>query len=183
MKRLMVPLVSAMVLVALAILPIAAAPQIHYRTFGSATVTEGPAGTFTIVSDGPDPTYDPSPEYGGVYVNSKSNSGKAIGSVSFSFVSSGEVAGGAPRFSIPIDTDGVTNTADFYAFMDVAGWSSNLVSTESSTCQVSAGSETFANWAALAAAHPTYRIAPGSIPFIIADGTLGRYVVSNIVLR
>ena len=179
----LIPVASAMLLVVMAIAPISAAPNIKYRTFGSATVTEGPAGTFTIVSDGPDPIYDPSPEYGGVYLNSKSNSGKAIGSVSFSFVSSGDSAGGAPRFSLPINTDGVTNTADFYAFIDEAGCGAPLVSTESANCAVNAGGETFANWAAFAAAHPTYRIAPGSIPFIIADGTLGTYVVSDIVLR
>ena len=172
-----------MLLVVMAIAPLSAAPNVKYRTFGSATVTEGPAGTFTIVSDGPDPIYDPSPEYGGVYLNSKSNSGKAIGSVSFSFVSSGDVGGGAPRFSIPINTDGVSNSVPFYAFLDVSGCGAALVSTDSPNCMVNANGETFANWASFAAAHPTYRIAPGSIPFIIADGTLGTYVVSDIDLR
>jgi len=46
-----------------------------------------------------------------------------------------------------------------------------------------AGTESFANWAAFAADHPTYKIASGTTPFIIADGELGTYGVSDIVLR
>ena len=65
----------------------------------------------------------------------------------------------------------------------IHGCGGPLVSTDIATSTVDAGSETFANWAAFAAAHPTYKIASGSIPFIIADGTLGTYVVSDIVLR
>lgn len=165
----------------------AAAANPKTKTFGSATVTEGPVGTFTIVSDGPDPVYAPSPEYGGVYLNSKSTSGKAIGSVAFSFTSTGDVAGGAPRFSLPIDTDG-NGSVEFYAFLDAAGCGgvsdeTTVVSTASATCSVDAGGETFANWAAFATAHPLYRVAPGHVPFIIADGTEGTYVISNIQLR
>ena len=71
----------------------------------------------------------------------------------------------------------------FYAFLDKDGCGAALVSTESANCAVNAGPESFANWAAFAAAHPTYRIASGSIPFIIADGTQGIYIVSDIDLR
>lgn len=183
MKRSLAALTAAALLATLVSSAALAAPNIKFRTFGSATVTEGPAGTFTIVSDGPDPIYAPSPEYGGVYLNSKSYSGKYIGAVMFSFRSSGDVAGGAPRFSIPINIDGVSNAVAFYAFLDVNGCGSPTVSTASPTCTVYAGSETFSNWAAFAATHPGYRVASGSIPFIIADGTLGTYIVSDIVLR
>lgn len=183
MKRVFVAMTAAFLMVALAASATMAAPNLKYRTFGSADVTEGPTGTFTIASNGEDPTWG-GPEYGGVYLNSKANSGKYIGAVTFSFTSSGDVAGGAPRFSIPINTDGVSNAVAFYAFLDVNGCGGSMVvSTTSAACAVNAGSETFANWAAFAAAHPTYRIASGSIPFIIADGTLGTYVVSDIVLR
>ena len=41
-------------------------------------------------------------------------------------------------------------------------------------------SDMHANWDAFVAAHPTYQIAPGHIPFIVVDGTNGTYVVSNI---
>ena len=156
-----------------------------FTTFGSATVTESPLGTYTIVSNGPDPVYDPAPEYGGIALTDK-NSGKPIGAVSFSFLSSGDVTGGAPRFSLPISTDG-SSTVAFYAFLDAAGCGgatdppapATTVSTSALTCAVNAGGS-YANWAAFVTAHPTYEIAPGSIPFIIADGSLGTFIVSNI---
>lgn len=182
MKRLLVAGSSALLMVALVAGSVAAAPNVKYRTFGSATVTQTQPGTFTIVSDGDDPTWG-GPEYGGVYLNSRSMSGKRIGRVLFSFTSSGDVAGGAPRFSIPIST-GTSNKVAFYAFLDVNGCGgAAVVSTASATCTVYAGSETFPNWAAFAAAHPKYRIAPGKIPFVIADGSYGTFVVSDIVLR
>ena len=77
----------------------------------------------------------------------------------------------------------------YYAFIDAAGCGGatappnppTTVSTASAACSVNAGLDgTFANWAAYVAAHPTYEIAPGAIPFIIADGSLGTFVVSNI---
>ena len=92
MKRTIFAALVAILMVGLVASTALAAPSNKYVTFGSATVTENPAGTFTIVSNGPDPVYAPSPEYGGVYINSKANSGKVIGTVAFSFVSSGDVA-------------------------------------------------------------------------------------------
>lgn len=182
MKRFLAASTAALLVVAVGATSVAAAPNVKYRTFGSADVTEGPTGTFTIVADGIDPTYGGA-EYGGVYLNSRSVSGKRIGSVTFSFKSSGDVAGGAPRFSIPINT-GTGRRVAFFAFLDVNGCGGDtFVSTSNSSCTVYAGSETFANWAAFAAAHPRYRIAPGRIPFIIADGSDGTFVVSEIVLR
>lgn len=164
-----------MLLVVMAIAPISAAPTIKYKTFGDAAISEGPAGTFTIVVG--------TGQYGGVYLNSKSNSGKAIGDVSFSFMGSGSIEGGAPRFSLPINATGTDNSVEYYAFIDRNSCGgSGLVSTDSATCVVYAGQEVFANWAAFAASHPTYRIAPGSIPFMISDAP-GTYVVSDIVLR
>ncbi|TAL07886.1 MAG: hypothetical protein EPO00_08280 [Chloroflexota bacterium] len=171
MKRLAVPVVSAMVLVAVAILPIAATPHVHYRTFGTANVTEGPDGTFTIqVGAG---------QYGGVYLNSRSNSGKPIGAVTFSFRGTGNIEGGAPRFSLPIDT----GTEVEYAFIDRANCAnSEWVSTENSACRVYIGLESFDNWAAFADARPGYRVASGWIPFIISD-VFGTYTVTDIILR
>ena len=162
-----------------------AAPTVQYRTFGSADVTEGPAGTFTIVSDGPDPVYDPAPEYGGVYLNSRSQSGKAIGSVDFSFVSSGDVAGGAPRLSIPIDMD-KNGTVDDYLSIGASNCIDDTnVTTTGTNCMAYLNSDgpTGLTWDAWAAVNPTWRVAPGASPFIIADGAHGTYVVSDIVLR
>lgn len=171
----LIPVASAMLLVVMAIVPISAAPNVKYRTFGDAIITESPAGTFTIVvGDG---------QYGGVYVNSRSNSGKAVGDVSFSFTATGDSGGGAPRFSLPINATGTDNAVAYYAFLDrTSCGGTELVSTDSATCVVYAGSEAFANWAAFAAAHPTYRIAPGTIPFMISD-VPGTYVVSEVDLR
>jgi hypothetical protein len=160
-----------------------AAANEKFQTFadGTATVVQNPSGTFTI-------TLASNTDDGGVYITAKPSSGKGIGGILFSFTSSGDVAGGAPRFSIPIDTDGKAATVEFYAFLDAAGCGAVSgdtisVSTASATCAVNAGPESFANWAAFAAAHPTYRVAPGWHPFIIADGTAGTYIVSNIDLR
>ena len=171
----LIPVASAMLLVVMAIAPISAAPNIKYRTFGDASITEGPAGTFSIVVGGG--------QYGGVYVNSRSNSGKAIGDVSFSFRATGNFGGGAPRFSLPINVTGTDNSVAYYAFIDrTSCGGAELVSTDSATCTVYAGSEVFPNWALFAAEHPTYRIAPGTIPFMISD-VPGTYVVSDIDLR
>ena len=111
---------------------------------------------------------------------------KLIGTVGFSFTSMGDVAGGAPRFSIPID-DGL-GTADLYAFLDAANCGrtsggTTVVSTSLANCTVFPNNgPSFGNWAAFAAADPTYRIRAGGIPFIISDQP-GTYIVSNIVLR
>lgn len=171
----LIPIASAMLLVVMAIAPISATANVKYRTFGDASITESPAGTFTIVVG--------AGQYGGVYLNSKSNSGKAIGDVSFSFTAGGSIEGGAPRFSLPINATGTDNSVEYYAFIDRNSCGgAALVSTDSATCVVYAGIEVFTNWAAFAAAHPTYRIAPGSIPFMISD-VPGTYVVSDFVLR
>lgn len=152
---------------------VSAAAQQQFRTFGTGEVTEGPDGTFTIVNG--------AGEFGGVFLASRSQSAKLLADVDFSFLSSGAVAGGAPRLSIPIN-DGLT--ADLFAFLDVNNCASNTVSTDSLNCQVVLNQVygTFANWDAFAAAHPTFRIVSGGIPFIISDQP-GTYVVSNIVLR
>ncbi|HEV8489171.1 MAG TPA: hypothetical protein VGQ58_05235, partial [Candidatus Limnocylindrales bacterium] len=94
----------------------------------------------------------------------------------------GDVAGGAPRLSIPIN-DGL-GTADLFAFLDVANCASNTVSTDSPTCPVFLNQVygSFASWDAFVAAHPTFKIVSGGIPFVIADQA-GTYVVSDIVLR
>jgi hypothetical protein len=63
-----------------AIVATASAANPNFNTFGTGTVTEGPAGTFTIVND--------PGEFGGVFLNSRSQSAKLIGDVDFSFDSS-----------------------------------------------------------------------------------------------
>jgi len=156
-----------------------AAPSKTLKTFGTGDVT-ATADSATIVND--------AGEYGGVYLNSKSQSSKPLSQVVFEFRNAnGDVAGGSPRFSIPIDTDGVGSTDNGYAFLDVAGCGgvsgdNTLVSTQSGTCAVNFQGVDYPNWSTFASANPSYRIAPGFIPFIIAD-TAGNYAVDHIVLR
>jgi hypothetical protein len=172
MKRLLAAMTAALMMVALVASATFAAPNIKYKTFGDVTQT---GSTFEWTGDG------------GVYLGSKSNSGKAIGSVDFEFMSRADANGGAPRFSLPIDTNGAPGV-EFYAFLaplNCGGVSlgTTLVSTESSTCAVNAGGIDYANWDAFVVANPTGRIAPGYNPFIISDVGFGHYIVTDIVLR
>jgi hypothetical protein len=143
------------------------------QTFGTGAVTVTSADSATIVNG--------AGEYGGVYINSRSQSAKPLNAVHFSFDSTGDSTGGAPRFSIPID-DGTTVLK--YAFIGVlnCGYSTGTVSTDLPNCMVNFNSVDYANWDAFASVNPTFRIAPGQIPFIIADEP-GSYAVSNIDLR
>jgi hypothetical protein len=91
----------------------ASASPSKLHAFGTGTVTITGVDSATIVNG--------AGEYGGVYVNAKNQSNKPLNAVSFSFVSTGDVAGGAPRFSIPIDTGGGRGSVEGYAFLDAAG--------------------------------------------------------------
>jgi len=149
-----------------------AAPTTTLTTFGDGEVIT--TGTSATIANEPG-------QYGGVYLKSKSQSNKLLKDVDFSFKSTGDTAGGAPRFSIPLNTGSGTTP---YAFLDVnnCGNTLGLVSTNEPTCMVSVGDESFANWNELATEHPAWRIASGKIPFVIADQP-GEYAVENIVLR
>jgi hypothetical protein len=179
MKRFLVGLMVAAVAVIGFGSVAASASANKLQTFGTGTVTITGPDSATIVND--------SGQYGGVYINSRSQSHKPLSAVSFSFVSTGDVTGGALRFSIPVNTDGGSSVAG-YAFIDAAGCGgvsgeSTVVSTDLSNCHVNWNSiADYANWASFAEANPTYRIAPGAIPFIIADQA-GNYAVDSIDLR
>ncbi len=115
-------------------------------------------------------------ESGGLYATKAAPSTK-LSKVVFKFTTDGGVQGGAPRWSIPIDTNG-DQLQDGYAFLDAAGCGATVgtnsakvvtvVSTDNPNCKVNFGG-TYANWAAFAAAHPTWKVAKKNIPFIIAD--------------
>ncbi len=167
MRRLS-PLLAVIAILALTI-P-AAASGGDLRTFGTGDATVADASVTLVNGSG---------EYSGAYLSSRNASAKPIGSVSFSFDYSGDIAGGAPRFSIPVTTDG-DKAEEGYAFLDAINCGdTGTVSTDSPTCTVFFGSEVFANWAAFVAAHPTYRIPPAGIPFVIADQP-GTYVLTNV---
>jgi hypothetical protein len=146
--------------------------------FGDANITISGDSARVVVGDG---------QYGGVY-DGKAVS-KRIGQIkALSFVSSGDVGGGAPRWSIPIDTDGHKNTTEGYAFLDAAGCGAvngtndsgqaTVVSTKNDACHVNFQSADYANWTTFAAVHPNYRTSK-DVPFVIAD-TPGDYFVSVV---
>jgi len=157
------------------------APAPKLQTFGTGVVT-ATGDSATIVND--------PGEYGGVYLNSKSQGSKLLNNVVFQFTNRGDVAGGAPRFSIGID-DRNSATATVFAFLDAAGCGAavgpnttvaTLVSTQNPACHVNYNGTDYANWSAFAAANPTYKTNAGGTPFIIADQA-GSYSVTDIVLR
>lgn len=174
---------SAVLVLIAATAAAAAGPKL--QTFGTGDVTVGTVGgaSATIVNeDG---------EFGGVFLSSKSQGSKALNKVVFAFTSRGDVAGGAPRFTIGIDTDGDPNSSNGFAFLDAAGCgaqvgpnttTNTLVSTQNPACHVNFNNVDYANWDAFAAAFPSARTNPGGTPFIIADQA-GSYNVTDIVLR
>lgn len=147
-------------------------------TFGSADVTLSKHASAHIVVD--------SGEDGGIYRNSTPV--KLLKKVKASFISTGDVGGGAPRWSIPVSTDLDTTTAEGYAFLDAAGCGATVgdnptgiptkVSTKIDTCKVNFLGVDYANWKALVAAFPTARTAK-AVSFVIAD-VPGDYFVSRV---
>jgi hypothetical protein len=180
MKRLLTVLVSVLWLLLVA-LPAHADPKL--LTFGTGQVSI--EGDVVTIVNGPG-------DYAGVYLASRSKSAKPLAAVMFSFRSLGDVTGGAPRFSIPIDDPATEPSLDGYAFIDAANCGGTSggdtrVATNNADCAVFLNvGGSWSNWNAFAAANPAFRIAPGYIPFIIADGTPApgaTYVVTDIVLR
>ena len=172
---------AALVATFLAIGSSASASSGNLKTFGTGTVTITGANSATIVNL--------AGQYGGVYQQSKTYSGLALSDVHLSFVSTGDETGGAPRFSIPINTSGPSGGAGSvagYAFMDALGCGGTTdttvtVSTSNTACGVNFQSVEYTNWATFAATFPSYRTAQGHFPFIIADEP-GNYAVNSIVL-
>jgi pseudouridine-5'-phosphate glycosidase len=163
----------------------AAAPGARLRIFGTGEVTTVLNSATIVIDVG---------EFGGVFKKGRGQTGKLVGDVVFAFTSRGDVAGGAPRFSIPIDDGSFDPNAD-YAFMDAEGCGATegdnpgsvatLVSTQNPACHVNFHSVDYDNWADFASSNPTFRISRDAIPFIIADvvpdgQTVATYVVTDI---
>ena len=97
-------------------------------TFGDGTVTITGRSSATLDNG--------SGQYSGVYLSSRSLSAKRLRSVHISFRYEGDTAGGAPRFSIPLNTHH-TESVTPYAFLDGNNCeNSGLVSTDASNCKV-----------------------------------------------
>ena len=117
--------------------------------------------------------------YSGVYVQGDKLQGKALTAVkNLSFHFTRAVAGGAPRFSLAIDSDG-DGAYDFFAFADPNGCGSmatqsgvvNIITkgVANPNCQINANGATYANYTALEAAYPGAKYATDQVSFIIAD--------------
>jgi hypothetical protein len=126
---------------------------------------------------------DPDGEYSGVYLQNSNLVGKAIRTVNqlgFSYTGDA-VTAGSPRISLGIDTNRDSKN-DVFAFIsafycnDGAG---NVDVINDPTCTIFIGNEVYANWAAMVAAHPEYRV--GYTPFVIADDP-GKWTVFNVKL-
>jgi len=122
---------------------------------------------------------------GVVYIKTKFKnlSSKKLSKLVYSFVSSGDVQGGAPRWSIPIDWDNDPKTAEGYAFIDAPNCGATagvptLVSTSNPDCKVYFDGTPYKNWTAFIKAHPDYKLSKRAA-FIIAD-VPGDYEVSEI---
>ena len=151
--------------------------------YGLCSIDHGVATLDNVTNDltGADKSTD---QYSGVYLEKSNLPGKAIGRVKqLGFSYTGIATAGSPRISLPIDknSDGVK---DGYAFIsayycnDGAG---NVDAVADPTCTIYFGDEQYANLAAMVAAHPEYRVAPKSTPFVIADDP-GSWTVSNVKL-
>ena len=150
----------------------------------------GGGGTCSVSDNNTATLGVPGGGYAGVFVNGKSYSNKPLSSVDFSFTYWGDVSGGSPRLSIPID-NGTSPTP--YAFIDAAncgyvsdtgapgGNTFHFVSTTLANCRVFFDGVLWANWDTFAAANPTLRIANGTLAFVIADqpGHVVIYSVTN----
>ena len=171
MRRL-APLLAVLAIAIIAV-PATAAPRSKLLTFGTGDVTLVGRDGATLDND--------SGEFSGVYL--KKQGARHLRGLSFSFDYAGDIAGGAPRFSIPIDTDHNATTDNGYAFVDAINCGdTGTVSTTDPDCKVFFGSDVYDNWADFAAANPKYRIPPRGIPFVIADQP-GHYALTNIDLR
>jgi hypothetical protein len=125
---------------------------------------------------------DPDGEYSGVYLQNSNLEGKAIRTVNqLGFSYTGIATAGSPRISLGIDTDrdGNWNHFAFISAFYCNDGAGNVDVMKDPTCTIYSGSDVYANWAAMVAAHPEYRV--GYTPFVIADDP-GTWTVFNVKL-
>jgi hypothetical protein len=171
----------------LALVGTAAAAPTKLKPFGTGQVSIAGSEATIVIDTG---------EFGGVSPTGNAQNGELLGDVVFSFTSRGDVGGGAPRFSLPIN-DGSFDPNSDYAFLDALncgaivgdnpGGTATLVSTQNPACKVNFHGMDYANWTTFASSNPTFRIARAT-PFIIADAvpplqTSATYVATDIHFR
>lgn len=167
MKRL--PLIVGL---AIAALGFSVAPAAAASTNNKLQCFAENGATCTLSSDGTATLLVGAGQDAGVFVTP--GFAKPIGNVtklSFSYLCTDSttttcVTGGSPRFSIPIDTNG-DSKVDAYAFIDANNCGST--GTVNLSCPAAFGPTLYPDWAAFAAANPTYHIAEDAVTFVIAD--------------
>jgi hypothetical protein len=139
---------------------------------GSATCTT--SGTSATLGVG-------TAQYAGVYYKNTAVGNTPIGDVaalSFAYTG-GPLAGGSPRFSIPIDESAGATTAPAYAFIS-NGCAAGTV--DAFVCQVDYKGVTYNGWEAFAAALGNQNfVLSNDIPFVIVDQP-GNFVISKVVI-
>ncbi len=131
--------------------------------------SQGAKGSVTLT------TVTPGFDYAGVYTNDSTMYGQKLGEVkTLSFTYAGTDPGaGAPRFSVPIDTDG-NGSKDQWAFISALYCNNgaglvDAINDPTCTVWLDDGVTFYENWAALVAAFPSGRIATNAFVFVIAD--------------
>lgn len=174
--------------------PVSTAPGVNKIQCFSGTTDGGYNGTCTLNSNGAkgsatlnnnDGDADPYNNYSGVYVLNSTVYNSLLSSIKqLSFTYSGDAAtAGSPRLSIPVDTNGDATT-DGYLFVSAyyCNDGAGLVDViNDPTCQIytNFSADSWANWSALVAAHPTWSIANDAYIFLIADDP-GVWTVNNV---
>jgi|ERR1035437_1108053 hypothetical protein len=131
-------------------------------------------------------------DYSGVYIANTTLSGQLLSKVtqlSYNYTGTTVPTPGDLSLNVPLDTnnDGVT---DLYAFIDAAydpGTGGRVDVIHDVVCGIYVGGTDFyPNWAALVAAHPTWKVATDAVPFVIAERTPSEgpafWTVSNVTL-
>jgi hypothetical protein len=173
--------------------------------FSGTTDPGGLHGTCTLTATGAtlntfDGDADPNNAYAGVYYAQSTLPGEPLAAasvISFTYAAAAgtSASGGSPRVSIGIDEDG-DGTRESYAFVDTLGCNNGspnngTLSFSDTTCTVSYlgpdeddVAESWVNWAAFAAGHPTWKISENTVndvPFVVVDQP-GLWTVSNVQL-
>jgi hypothetical protein len=142
--------------------------------------SNGAKGSATLNNSGG----DTDGEYSGVYVENSTMYNSLLSSVKqLSFNYTGDATAGSPRYSIPVDTNGDAAT-DGYLFVsayycnDGAGLV-DVINDSTCTIYTNFSSDSWANWADLVAANPTWAIANDAYVFVIADDA-GIWTINNV---
>jgi hypothetical protein len=176
--------------------PVATAPgQNKIQCFDGPTDGSSYGGKCTLKANGAkgpvtldNTDNNPNGDYSGVYVQNTTMSGQLLSAVTqLGYTYSGTTAPtpGSLSLNVPIDT----GTGIVYAFVDAyyCPGTNGVVNVVSDTnCGIWVNGVEYANWSDLATQNPTWKVAAGALPFVIAERTPGEnptsWTVSNVTL-